>query len=1083
MGGLVDGILEMLSHMRKGTDAFPEGGGALTHSELPKISTLRDRAGFGWPEEGNPWDDLADRPNPTNLNASGSDYNPQDMDLMANDPKEYGNNRVQFGQLGQGVANDYMNISGAAKRNKESINIPNPRPEKGSIEELLASMGPINSRTMAPPNVAKKFRDIRNDPANENISLPNDDLIPVAPGVDAPPANSLESLKPDQILHKQNDAAVEDINNRYGTRFVSAATDEGYKQLDESLAQLGITIANPNHPLENTFKALGNNKLTIARDMNTGGPDIGGLFFRDPKNKDVIGIGIPNEIVNNQNKSLAHEWWHYFDNWMYNEYGMISKHPFASGAGSSGGIDHVTSDPMRPEVRTAWRELHNLINDPTSLMHRNSTDDDLNNFRSYWSTSHEKSARLFEEWAATKWQQTDPGANSKNPFTITSDKMSALPKDSLLAEDLSTYATNNKRVTGTGYKDFDYKQKVFAAFDKFFETLRPEEAVDAAGKLYWRLAGLGAAGAVGATALSGQAKAQAPDMTYQYNTKLSPADETKFQKWLTDNNRTQDLADYDMRGWWKENGKQSENGHFTDQFKKPSHPTFSTDSQYNGKDGYQGGEWKQIGPNWQFKVGPTNQKFRSKEDLQKYWAHGEGEGTLIDDRPPAVLHDGSNPLAQFSSDAYDPLDIPAIANRSYVANHGVPLFTPNRSLTNSNLEDAINQASLRHGISSDGLRRTAMIESSFGRNKNISSAGARGSFQFTGDTAKQYNLSNPDDDYESADAAARLWLDNKNALQRGLGYTPTDAQVYLAHQQGAAGAMKLFNSPNERAGKLVGYSHIIQNGGRATMTAQEFIDMWTRKFNSIDGIQHESTGPTTGPMAHSSDKAVAGGIAKEQPVSQADIDFAKKNNILYGTGFEETAKKNEDDFTATWLLANKSALMSIGFDPTKLNINTTMEKLDAGEYDPATGEAGIVPSKPGTNRFNPTTAAHEFGHKGYDEIAHDKIAGDVMGVNWSDRVLRDPDEPDYETERKYGIKQNTPFSLNSTLIWWRTKAPPNAQETLVRYLHHKVEGSEPAPWELQEWPLLKDKEFIEHINNLEAAAARYIAQKRPGGPR
>jgi len=42
------------------------------------------------------------------------------------------------------------------------------------------------------------------------------------------------------------------------------------------------------------------------------------------------------------------------------------------------------------------------------------------------------------------------------------------------------------------------------------------------------------------------------DMTDQYNTKLSPAYEKKFLEWAKQNNRLQDLQDYDMRGAWLE---------------------------------------------------------------------------------------------------------------------------------------------------------------------------------------------------------------------------------------------------------------------------------------------------------------------------------------------------------------------------------------------------------------------------------------------------------------------------------------------------------------------------------------------------
>jgi hypothetical protein len=57
-----------------------------------------------------------------------------------------------------------------------------------------------------------------------------------------------------------------------------------------------------------------------------------------------------------------------------------------------------------------------------------------------------------------------------------------------------------------------------------------------------------------------------------------------------------DLYDYDLRGLWKSGGGFGADAHATDQFKKPNHPTFSIESQYNGvprPDGgvFQGGHW------------------------------------------------------------------------------------------------------------------------------------------------------------------------------------------------------------------------------------------------------------------------------------------------------------------------------------------------------------------------------------------------------------------------------------------------------------------------------------------------------------
>ena len=82
-----------------------------------------------------------------------------------------------------------------------------------------------------------------------------------------------------------------------------------------------------------------------------------------------------------------------------------------------------------------------------------------------------------------------------------------------------------------------------------------------------------------------------------YNTPLSLDDQEKFILWALKNKRLGDLQDYDMQGFWKNNNSFSANGHGSDFYKKPNHPTFSVESQYNNyatpeyPQGFQGGVW------------------------------------------------------------------------------------------------------------------------------------------------------------------------------------------------------------------------------------------------------------------------------------------------------------------------------------------------------------------------------------------------------------------------------------------------------------------------------------------------------------
>lgn len=127
------------------------------------------------------------------------------------------------------------------------------------------------------------------------------------------------------------------------------------------------------------------------------------------------------------------------------------------------------------------------------------------------------------------------------------------------------------------------------------------------------------------------------DFTRKYNTPLSMNREQQFQKWMTaqsksvGRNISNDLYDYDLRGWWnKNNGAGLLGGHLTDEFKKPNHPTFSTGSKYNGVEGNEGGEWlKQSGGSWSFRPGKTNLQNFSADELHDYFGKVEPGNKLL----------------------------------------------------------------------------------------------------------------------------------------------------------------------------------------------------------------------------------------------------------------------------------------------------------------------------------------------------------------------------------------------------------------------------------------------------------------------
>ena len=119
------------------------------------------------------------------------------------------------------------------------------------------------------------------------------------------------------------------------------------------------------------------------------------------------------------------------------------------------------------------------------------------------------------------------------------------------------------------------------------------------------------------------------DLSDMYNTPLPAEAEAKYQKWATDNNRTGDAYDYDMRGAWAKGLTGDGRGHFPDTFKKPNHPTFSDQSQYHGTDGMFGGRWSQADGKDQFEPGPANTHWRPLSQLQNYFKDVEPNGVLL----------------------------------------------------------------------------------------------------------------------------------------------------------------------------------------------------------------------------------------------------------------------------------------------------------------------------------------------------------------------------------------------------------------------------------------------------------------------
>ena len=126
------------------------------------------------------------------------------------------------------------------------------------------------------------------------------------------------------------------------------------------------------------------------------------------------------------------------------------------------------------------------------------------------------------------------------------------------------------------------------------------------------------------------------DLSSEYNTELSEKEESQFNSWakkqsaLRGRDILSDMKDYDLKGYYKSEGKNFKGiGHMPDTYKKPNHPTFSSESQYHSES-QPGGEWNQLSKGrWSFT--PSEKMINSPEkikSLKQYFSENERGSVL-----------------------------------------------------------------------------------------------------------------------------------------------------------------------------------------------------------------------------------------------------------------------------------------------------------------------------------------------------------------------------------------------------------------------------------------------------------------------
>lgn len=145
----------------------------------------------------------------------------------------------------------------------------------------------------------------------------------------------------------------------------------------------------------------------------------------------------------------------------------------------------------------------------------------------------------------------------------------------------------------------------------------------------------------------------------------------------------------------------------------------------------------------------------------------------------------------------------------------------------------INDAATKNGVDPVILGQIAQVESSGNPAAGNDASSAKGLFQFTGPTWKQYgNGADPLDPAANADAGARFLKDNSAALT-GAGYEPTPGNIYLSHFAGAGGARKVLGAdPTAPVSTVLSPDAIVANPFLKTMTVADLRAWADRKMGA-----------------------------------------------------------------------------------------------------------------------------------------------------------------------------------------------------------------------------------------------------------
>ncbi|WP_208441659.1 transglycosylase SLT domain-containing protein [Bartonella raoultii] len=238
-----------------------------------------------------------------------------------------------------------------------------------------------------------------------------------------------------------------------------------------------------------------------------------------------------------------------------------------------------------------------------------------------------------------------------------------------------------------------------------------------------------------------------------------------------------------------------------------------------------------------------------------------------------------------------------------------------------NVKHAISQAAQKYGLPESFLERVAMIESNGNPNAKNSKSSAGGLYQFLDSTAKQYQLNDKFDPFQATDAMARLTKDNTRYLATALGREPSEAELYLAHQQGPAGAVKLIKNPKMPVSQLLGRQAVVLNGGNLEATAGDFMNHIYGLYNNTQDASNGMTQQSWGNrQSRANEEVPLHGFERFQRAIQGFQ--AREPLMAYNTSLSDRITESESG----------DALTGRAMENTPLHENTPLQGqgIDAG---------------------------------------------------------------------------------------------------------------------------------------------------------